>query len=457
MAYTRRHRSGIWLPDEKPPYPGELIVDHPLAQGLVFYTPFHEGAGSGIYNLITEVYYTPEASFTWDGGNVVFTPYRRLSINDIASFCAATGQGTMIICAAVTIDSSHEYVMSMRYGSNGERYYLKYNSGFFDYGWNDTATISTGVSWPLYIPCQAAMSWDISVGCSVYFNGKSVATTSAVSAKSPTLAMINGLCSYSSTVYSLDGIGVYAAVYDRVLSPSEIAWLHAEPYDMIQPRKERKYFFIPASSGITVTADTVSLYLTQYPANVSVSVAVDCEAATLTLTEYAATVSVSVAVDCDTATLTLTEYPAGIKADTNISAGTDALVLTEHNAVVSGDLNVEAETASLTLTEYAANINAAVTVDCETATWTLAEYAATIKIDTTVQTEAESLILTEYGANINAEISVQAAMEALTLTEYAATVATSIYIPELNVEVPRRMLLVSAPRRLFEIIASKRP
>jgi len=211
------------------------------------------------------------------------------------------------------------------------------------------------------------------------------------------------------------------------------------------------------NAEINVQAEADALTLTEYAANVNAEISVDAATDALVLTEHAATVNAGVNVTAGIDALTLTEYPAGIKADTNISAGTDALVLTEHNAVVSGDLNVEAETASLTLTEYAANINAAVTVDCETATWTLAEYAATIKIDTTVQTEAESLILTEYGANINAEISVQAAMEALTLTEYAATVATSIYIPELNVEVPRRMLLVSAPRRLFEIIASKRP
>jgi len=118
-----------------------------------------------------------------------------------------------------------------------------------------------------------------------------------------------------------------------------------------------------------------------------------------------------ITVSATTDSLVLTEYPATIAGATTIQAGTDSLVLTEYQANVALDINVTASAVALTLTEYPATVDVggiAVNVQATTQALLLTEYPATIIYPIDVLVSTQELVLTTYPSTIETTSVVRA-------------------------------------------------
>lgn len=244
----------------KPSFP-RLNRSHPLAQGLVFCPPLHEGSGLISTDTVNNVVGTLRGTNkpTW-----VSTPYGYGVKFGATGTSGATAEAidygnslplrvtscTVAVLCRVTVLPSSEgrLLMKERTGNLNP---------FQDYGLYVNSTgkavmcIATGGSGTLtqsisLSSISAGNTWYFIVGTydqaniRLYFNGALETTTvktGAINTNGANLYMGADVEEPSATMAGLNGQIAFAAVWNRPMSPQEIAQLSADPFQIYQRRK----------------------------------------------------------------------------------------------------------------------------------------------------------------------------------------------------------------------------
>ena len=245
----------LWTPQTKPPPGASVDWGHPLARGLVGDWSCLEGAGSATQDLANSVV-CPLNGATWKGpsilcdatseyifcgdatvlnlGRLTFAmKFRRSAWTThavLASHRTAAAIGHFFLFALATATPAYALQFDDMIGGVQHRWNTAYAPPQDD--WTHVVITWDGVTKKLYVngalgnSAAGAVSGDLSPsGLSLYLGRDSLAAQ-----------------------YTLNGEIEFARMWDRALTPAEIAWLHAEPYAMIQAPVWRHIFDVKAGS-----------------------------------------------------------------------------------------------------------------------------------------------------------------------------------------------------------------
>jgi hypothetical protein len=266
-----RQRAGLWLPTDKPPLGSKLIADHPLAQGMVAGYLFNEGGGNTLYPVAGGPMQI-DSPTAWQ--NTLNAP--SLYFNSSSGGVDTPGINISYLQNLPAV-SIHMIVIAYGQGQNGEGFLCAKFHGSLPYwydGWcffnNGNSSLSFGATfssqqvqritnmnvWSLNTWYSFSSTWDGSTNGSnihLYINGteQSYATTQ------------NGIGSYSAEAqrFAIGWSPAYSAgwwngnialcyVWNRVLSPAEIAWINADPYAMFDPPMPVRTFYVSGGGNI---------------------------------------------------------------------------------------------------------------------------------------------------------------------------------------------------------------
>lgn len=261
---------------QKPSLGTPINRKHPLARGLVGCWIFNEKAGDTAFDLsgngndgtLTNMAVADAASgwgtiksgegIKFDGINDLINLHSKASLDDInpISICTelyansyaddnriytkdATGAAGKTLCIREAPDNILEY-RSAYSVTRGQ--------------WSSpTNSILTG---NLYRTCVTHDNSSIANDAVIYINGLSV-TVNETSVPNGTIvseAAIDGIIgNRPDTARSWDGMIGYLFIYNRILSPFEVAWINRDPYAMFQPSISPELMYYEAPGGVSPT------------------------------------------------------------------------------------------------------------------------------------------------------------------------------------------------------------
>lgn len=129
--------------------------------------------------------------------------------------------------------------------SANNRFYLRNNSGAFQYGWASTVNRSTTAVWTLNKPSVASISWR-EISCWAYFDGIVVGSVAAsVMSESPDKSMVAQSPRYpTTTTTSGRGYALMVAAWNRLVLPAEQLAIAQNPWRLLAPT-ESKLWAVP--------------------------------------------------------------------------------------------------------------------------------------------------------------------------------------------------------------------
>jgi len=231
--------------DSQPQEAVEVDRGNPLTRGLVaavnFATLSENSRGFPLSPSVYSADVTTAGRAFYVSGTSVYIDDSRLTTGITKS------AGTVFaLFAPDDMSSTSQYIFGARpdYGGGGDRYYLRVNSGAYQFGWASTANLSTGKSFVRYKPTPVAMSWETASLCKAYFEGVSVAQSTLTATTDPTQATIG---SFPGGIGGFTGVGrhLLLATWNRALSAEEHANLAANPWQLFAPRS----IWVPVSTA----------------------------------------------------------------------------------------------------------------------------------------------------------------------------------------------------------------
>jgi hypothetical protein len=227
-----------------------------------------------------------------------------------------------------------------------------------------------------------------------------------------------------------------AAIWNRILTPTEVVQLSDNPYQLFEHRR----IFFPVSAagggGVTVSVPAASLALTANAPTVTATAnqTIAVPTAALSLTSFAPTVLQSQLVQVPAAALTLTAYAPTVTATANrfVNPPAAAMTLTGFapSVLASGGNVVNVPAAGLTMTGHVPTVTATANqaIAVPAGSLTLTGFAPSVLSGSSIAVPAGSLTLTGFAPSVvtttNSFVSVPAA--ALALTGYAPTVSNGV-------------------------------
>jgi len=247
ISYSKYKKSGLWLPDYKPRFPCELIPGHPMSFGMVGGWIMNEGSGNK----------TSDSSR--NGNNFVLTSgatwvanFLRLSgvVQAEANNCNSLGlQGCIdisfsaddVIAGAsqglfeISDDTANNRLLVYLLSTNYLSIY-QYGSGSGNNIWqyqNPTFLLDGVIS-------HLTINYDCSTdSIDLYHNGNLIIPTSTGNAGTPAGFDTINLGTFYDLSFDFTGNFYAFKLYNKQLTPSEISWLHAEPFCMIREKSSR--------------------------------------------------------------------------------------------------------------------------------------------------------------------------------------------------------------------------
>lgn len=258
MRQFRRHRSGLWLPTERPPLGAYLDPGHPLAKGLVGAWIVNEAGGRTVFDLSGGRNHGTIAGAIWQGKGLYFDgsgDYVRLQNAPINNqswaggitvfWFGKTGPSFIDFPQFVSQDNygttAGNWVLGL-HGSYGYRLRFEGNNG----AWRELIP-HTGAALAVNTVYKLAVTWDGTTGKG-YINGIFEKSATPGAGTLTTGQEIDFAARMQGTQKHTSG-HVYAVfIYARPLSAAEIAWLSAEPYAMFEdPQRRFLYSWVQAS------------------------------------------------------------------------------------------------------------------------------------------------------------------------------------------------------------------
>lgn len=256
----------------QPPVGAQIDFGHPLAEGLTFYAPFN--AGAGIQKALLPAGLPGNSVGTVPSANWITTPggksqnfngfwsvwFERGSWVEPPNAVSAVTRIRRTGTSSAPLDKTYNNSGSAPFAS----YAIEWNPGGAGQDTfradvatggtlNTGSTVSLGSGFTLN-QTTIGMSY-ISGSLKAYANGINKATDSfsgSISYDTSTTGrfIVSGSSSASAGT-PWNGQIYYTAVWNRVLTPSEMEWIHIEPYAMLIPTKRKKFFLGAASRAFT--------------------------------------------------------------------------------------------------------------------------------------------------------------------------------------------------------------
>ncbi len=260
-----RHRSGLWLPADKPPYGSRLIPDHPLAQGLVVAWLFNETSGSTVFDYSGNGYHGTivGGSYSLGAGDLFLNDNGNGTLNDTVKNTLIPDydglSASLVTCFALDATNTRSHIVNKFTADDGYGgFYLcadKVTAGqihardLSDSGWGyygDVAAYSVGVfnqwamvrNWPTGLTCYKDTAAYVMSG-----GGYNAAS------KNFFLGFELGASITWNNVYGFHGRFRYLYYYNRALSAAEISQIYADPYCMFEPVVPVRLWSVPAAAG----------------------------------------------------------------------------------------------------------------------------------------------------------------------------------------------------------------
>lgn len=246
-------------PRVKPPYGSRLIRGHPLAQGLIGAWLFTEGGGLRIVNLGSELDRAAvgaAGALAWqaspfgpaldgDGSASYLTAGTRTTeppFSIAAAFATpAPATGAAIVSINNPLSTDDQHALTLGPGDSKIAAMTR-----------DTATFQSAISTTTVVAnrwYQAVGVWAATNDRRIYLDGVHEATNTSSQTPIATPDTVNLLrLGDSSPNFYWGGQVAYVYLWDRELSPVEIAELAGNPYQMFAPPVWRRYF-VPAAGG----------------------------------------------------------------------------------------------------------------------------------------------------------------------------------------------------------------
>jgi len=240
-------RSRLWPdPRVKPPY-GAVEIDwaHPLATGLVACWLFNEGAGTVLNNLVS----VAQQAFINDNINVTWSASRlglALAGNSGAGNSGIGIDPGITTGTTFTWDTRVAPDLSSTYGAlfvaaDQQGLYIR-SSGLFDVVTGSDQQSNTAITANTrhhYAQVCAAGSGTHNL------DGVADGTFSSITSHVSTRM-------FQVSTLRYGGICEFQRFWSRALSASEVQWLAAEPYAMLRPIIQRRYFVPAAGSALNL-------------------------------------------------------------------------------------------------------------------------------------------------------------------------------------------------------------
>ena len=239
--------------NQKPLLGSLLNREHPLAQGLIFYTPLNEGIGTQLNDLVSGRPITLSGPPAWaadeQGPRLDFTPNQ---YSQFADDPALEPDSLSLVCRWRADDVFNTgYLANKRLiGGNGWALYLAGNNHYWWVeGVQDFIGVSAGVDY------QSVGI--ITPSLREFYVNQTLVVSTAASGYDKTNTEPLRVGDYVGGGLGFNGKFDFVAMYDRRLLRSDVDWLFAEPYAMLADPDPQRVFFIIAG-GIVLLAGTAA-------------------------------------------------------------------------------------------------------------------------------------------------------------------------------------------------------
>jgi hypothetical protein len=266
MAALRHANFGFrgLSPRQAPAVPSEIDWEHPLARGLGCFYAF--GAHSGLRDLCGSIgVLTPavgaglSAGYYGTGWAATANDQYLTSAPVPAALKPTTGSGVSVLWAGTWISNATSYGGPMF----GLCYDVGINSPYHVFNIQDASPTGNGpvdnnvtITYTAGGPIQEASSPAVAgpqvlVGtlpfvtppATLYRNGAVIATQNNVGVPSYTATSMINVNGFGTPVTrTLNKITNAGAIWTRVLSPGEVAWISAEPFVVLRPIQRRRFY-----------------------------------------------------------------------------------------------------------------------------------------------------------------------------------------------------------------------
>lgn len=227
----------LWTPQSKPAPGAQIDYSHPLARGLVGCWLFNEGSGVRANDLAQVNNGVLTGGCTRDGQSLLFNGSSGYVDAGAGKSLAVTGDQTLVARIQNSIANWGRIINRMAIGSPYPGYqFILWTDGRLAYGCEGGWVQSTS-SWNDGRWHDVVVSQKGGVA-SFYGDGRS---DGVAAAGIPTDGGVNLYIGRWSSGYFTGRIQ-YSLIYNRALTPSEVAQLAAEPYCMIADPSPRRYF-----------------------------------------------------------------------------------------------------------------------------------------------------------------------------------------------------------------------
>lgn len=259
----------------QPPVGAQIDFGHPLAKGLTFYTLFNAAAGlqkallpAGLPGNGVGTAPTPEWKSGPDGG---------ISQNWNGSFSLWYERGSWVepVNACSVVSRQRRVGTNGSFATPGRKTYQNDTVLFSSYGisYNPGGAGQDVVSSDVAVNGSGRSGNNVTLPAGSTLNAHTIAQTCNANAGvlklyyngivKDSISFTGGTMTYDTTstgrlIVSGDSSAAiidgtpwsgqiyYFGVWNRVLTPSELEWIHIEPYAMLVPTGRKKYFMAPA-------------------------------------------------------------------------------------------------------------------------------------------------------------------------------------------------------------------
>ena len=218
-------------PRKKPPYGSKLDPTHPLSQGLVGCWLLNEGGGNVIYDLAQGIKGTFRNSPKWKNEDILFTSDNSDYISMARNPMGSGNNDFTLFAVAIPNSNPSSYFGVVTIGGLHNLAYLgqagNSNWGCGFWGSNHRGNI------PLIIGKTTSIATTYKAGLSIqelYVDGIFDSFFNESGSVLPSDSGFIG--TITEDQYFFNGYIKLSYIYNRALSPIEIAWLHHEPYVM---------------------------------------------------------------------------------------------------------------------------------------------------------------------------------------------------------------------------------
>lgn len=329
---------------------------------------------------------------------------------------ASTGQATFfgITQSAVQDSVGDNSGFLLKSGGLAEHYpYIDgniYSGAFANARWVNGATPPSPITAPHSIAYTAKNGEQ-----KAYYNGSSLASGSV--AVAPSMSSGRFASGAAGSVY---GWFFFAAFWDRILSPSEIAALDSNPWVLFKKSPRILYFPSAGGGGATITGDSGSYTLTGTAATLKAGRKLAADSGTYNLTGTAAALKVGRKLTADSGTYTLTGTAVAFKRGYALGAesGTYTVSGTSVNLKAGRKLTADSGSYALTGTDVTLNYSPAgsYNLTAESGTYTLTGTAATLKVSRKLTADSGTYALTGTAAGLAKGVRLTAESGSYTLT-----------------------------------------